>query len=178
MEPLYYLSDVLDKHLGGQSTLRSLCQILPCSFRVLIHHLRETTPEVISHCGLTTWRRHIHLRTLEGSRDLTHLLCFNLSFELCTSFILFTSSLLRRGLSRIRPLGKEVVDVISKHVRVGEHEVHCCTLFTSCFEHQGLRLTTLHLLNQCVFNSTGIGGEKLRQKCSRTSRLSSEIWLR
>ena len=157
------LSEVLDQHLLLESLTRSRRQILPGILRRRIHHLAELTPEVCRSVGLTTWGRHSHLGTAERLRHTSLLLSFDFSFELCTGFVLSAGLRFSRGLSRIRTLRtEELVDVISENVWIRQHDVHGCTLFTSCFEKQGLGLTTLNLLNQSIFNSTSVGVQQLR----------------
>ena len=157
------LSEVLDQHLLLEGLTRSRRQVLPSLLRRRIHHLAELTPEVVRGICLTTRGRHSHLGTAECLRHTSLLLSLNFSFELCTSFVLSTGLSFSRRLSRIRTLRtEELVDVISEDVRIRQHDVHGCTLFASCFEKQGLGLTTLNLLNQSIFNSTGVGVQQLR----------------
>jgi len=89
---------------------------------------------------------------------LSLLLSLDLSFELCTSFCLLTDLGLIRGLSWVWTLWtEELIDVVSQHIRVGEHQVHCTVLFRGGFECTEDIVATLDLLDQSIFNCTGIG---------------------
>ena len=159
----YLLSEVLDESLSLQSTLRSSRQVLPSVLRGRVHHLAEGAPEVLSLRGLTTWSRHIHLRTLEGGRDLTLLLSDDLLLELSTSFSVLTDGGLFSSLSRIRTVRtEELVDVISQDIGVRQHHVHSGALFASSGKHVGHAVATLDLLDQSVFHCTGIGVQQGR----------------
>ena len=142
--------------------MRGLGQILPSLLRALIHQLAEATPEVVGDVHLATGCRHFHFGTLEGFRHTTLLLSDDFLLKLSTGFFLLASSSLIRSFSRVGAFRtEEVVDIVSEHIGVGEHQVHCRTLFTSGFEHQAHGLTTLNLLDEGILNGTGIGVQKL-----------------
>jgi len=162
MYPLTYLSEVLDHHLLLEGSWRSLCQDFPCIFRISIHHVSKATPEVVSGVCLTTWCWHLLDRTLEVLRNLILLLSEDFLLKLFTCLPLCKFCLLSISQRRIRTFRtEEVVDIISQDIRVGKHEVHCRTLFTCCFKHQRLVLSTLHLLDEGILNGTGIGVQKV-----------------
>jgi len=161
-------SSLLDKHLGLECSTRSLGEELPCILRTVIHHFAKVAPEIISGIDLTTRCGHVHFRTAEGRGNNIAFLCFDLCLELGTSFVLSDLTSFCFSRSRVRTVRtKEVIDVISEYVGIGEHEVHCCTLFTSSFKHQCLGLTTLDLLDESILNSTCVGIQELRSFCTK-----------
>ena len=156
MDPRF-LSKVLDEGLSLQGTLRSLREELPSVLRRGIHHLAEVAPEVAGHVGLTARGRHIHFGTLELAGDSILFLSQDFLFEGGTRFGLLPNNGFVGRLSRIRTLGtKELVDIISQNVRVSEDQVGSSVLFTSSFKHGVHAVATLDLLNQSVFNGTGV----------------------
>lgn len=141
-----------------QSTLGSLGEVLPSLLRVAVHHLAEGAPEVVSDVCLAARGRHVHLGTLEVRGNLTLLLSFDLSFELSTCFVLLTGSSLFSSLGGVGTVRtEELVDIVSKHVGVGEHEVHGTVLLMRSLEAGHDIIATVDLLNQSVLNGTCIG---------------------
>jgi len=57
---------------------------------------------------------------------------------------------------------KELVDIVSKHVGVGEHEVHGTVLLMRSLEAGHDIIATVDLLNQSVLNGTCIGVQESR----------------
>ena len=160
---LLFISAVLNQGFCLKCTLRGLRQILPSLLRVVVHHLAEGSPEVVGLVHLLAWSRHFHFRTLELLRHAVLFLSLDFSFELLTSFSLLTSLALFCSFSRIRTVRtEEIVDVLSKNVRVGQHGVHGCPLFVRSLQHLMHRVAALNLLNQSIFNGTCIGVQESR----------------
>ena len=153
----------MDQSLSLQSTLGSLGEVLPSLLRVAVHHLAEGTPEVPGDILLAARSRHVHLGTLEVRGNLSLLLSLDLSFKLSTGFMLLTNVGLFSGLGRVGTVRtEELVDIVSKHVGVGEHEVHGTVLLMRSLEAGHDIIATVDLLNQSVLNGTCIGVQQCR----------------
>jgi len=106
---------------------------------------------------LTTRSRHIHYWTLEVRRNSTLFLLSNFVCKLLTNEILIDCCAFSLCRCWIRTIStEEAVNVISKDVRVCQHDVHCCTLFGCRIKHQVHCAVTANLFNESIFYCTRI----------------------